>query len=261
MTDIIFKAPPEQEIMNVYILADAHIGDKYSNIEALTGHIKSIEDDPLAGVILNGDVLNMATTNSVSDTYTETMSPDYAIDFICDLLEPIVDKILVITEGNHENRIGKADGVHIMRQVAKRLGIFDKYAETAYMLFVSVGKYNGRTPKDRVRQMTYAIYGKHGYGGGKRVGSKMNRVEDMRAICDADVYIHAHTHTPAAFKLGFNRVDYRNKSTQTIEQLFINANAWLDYGGYGEAMGFSPASLSPPKVRLYSKRKFAEVTL
>ena len=82
-------------------------------------------------IIVNGDIINNAVRHGVSDIYTEVLNPNQQIDATVALLEPVKDRVLVITEGNHENRTYKQDGLLIMYQVAQRLGIADTYSPGA----------------------------------------------------------------------------------------------------------------------------------
>jgi len=103
--------------------------------------------------------------------------------------------------------------------------------------------------------MPYAIYGKHGAGGGRKVGAKAIRLFEMAEIIDADVFIHSHTHVPMVLRKTFYRVDYRNEKATLIEQLFINTNGFIRYGGYSEDKGFAPTSTIYPKIILDGKER------
>lgn len=46
-----------------------------------------------------------------------------------------------------------------------------------------------------------------------------------------------------------------------VEKLFVNTGGALDYGGYGQAQEFKPASLSNPIIHLTAARKKATATL
>jgi len=246
--------------VEIEFLSDTHIGDAFCKQNQIRKHIESIASRPNVYVICNGDLINNALCQSVSDTYTETTNPQGQLDEVYDLLLPIKDRILVIDEGNHEMRSYKQAGIKPMEQLANMLfskeGAEMVYTSGAWLLYISLGQNKGRD----CRQTVYSIYGKHGAGGGKKVGSKMNRLEDMASVIDADVFVHSHTHVPAIFKNARYRVDYRNRSISEHEQTFINTNAWLGFGGYGEEYGFSPASTSPPKLVLNgNKRKVTTI--
>ena len=236
--------------VEIEFLSDAHFGDAFCRQYEVRRHIERIRIDSNKYLICNGDLINNALCQSVSDTYSETMNPQEQLDAMYELLLPIKDRILVIIEGNHELRSYKQAGIKPMEQLANMLygkeHASNVYSTGAWLLYLSFGMNQRRES----RQTIYSIYGKHGSGGGKRVGSKMNRLEDMATIIDADVFVHSHTHVPAIFKNARYRVDYRNRKVTEHEQTFINTNAWLGFGGYGEEMGFSPASTTPPRLVL-----------
>lgn len=111
--------------------------------------------------------------------------------------------------------------------------------------------------------MSYVLYANHGdgTGGGRKVGSKANAVENMAQIIDADVYFHSHSHAPIIFKQNFFRVVSCSNSVSEVDRLFINTQAELVYGGYGERFGFSPASRSFITVRLNGTRREMKATM
>ncbi len=243
---IISKDLPQFDNLEIYPLADVHTGDPLQDRKRLDNFIKEILIQDNRYVIVNGDIINNAVRHGVSDIYAEELTPNEQIDETVSLLSPIKNRILCITEGNHEARTYRTDGILIMYQVAQRLNIFECYSSGAYLLFVKFGKSQGRD----CRKMPYAIYGKHGAGGGRKVGAKAIRLFEMAEVIDADIFIHSHTHVPMVLRKTFFRVDYRNEKATQIEQLFINTNAFLNYGGYGEEKGFAPTSTKYPKIIL-----------
>ena len=243
---VITKELPQFEELEIYPLADVHIGDPLHDKKRLKQFIQEVLEKENRYVIVNGDVINNAVRQGVSDIYAEELSPNEQIDETVRILTPIKDRILIITEGNHENRSYKQDGILIMYQVAQRLDIFDTYSSGAYLLFVKFGMSQGRD----CRKMPYAIYGKHGAGGGKKVGAKAIRLFEMAEVVDADVFLHSHTHVPMVLRKTFHRVDYRNEKVTPIEQLFINTNSFLNFGGYAENYGYHPTSTQYPKIVL-----------
>lgn len=243
---IITHELPKYTDIEIYPVGDLHIGDKHHDKERVKELIEEIKEQENRYIILNGDIINNATKHSVSDSYSEVLTPNEQIDETVWLFESLKDRILCITEGNHEERSYRNDGIKIMYQVAQRLDIVKRYSEGAYLLFISFGKSQGRDN----RKMIYSIYGKHGAGGGRRPGAKMNRLEDMMMIVDADIYIHGHTHLPAVMRKSFFRCDYRNRKITEVDKLFVNTNAFLKYGGYGESKGYTPMSTRYPKIIL-----------
>ena len=235
-----------------------HIEEKECNHKALNQWREEVLNESNNYVILNGDLINMATRKSVSDVYGGTSSPDGAIDKIVQFLEPIKDRILAITTGNHENRGYKEVGVDITKRIAKELGLQDRYACEAAVLFISFGKSQGRA----CRKQIISVYALHGMGGGgKKVGSKLNHLEDLTNIIDVDIYVVGHTHLPATFRKQFIRTNLRNKKLMYTEKVFVNSNAWLGYGGYGQLFGYHPASIEYPVIKIDGFNKKIKVRL
>ena len=249
MKTIKIELSKEIKRLEIVPLADFHVGDpecKYEEIEKIIQYIKDNED---TYCILNGDLMNTALKTSVSDVYSEVLTPMEQLLKVRDLLVPIASKIICVTGGNHERRIWKTDGIDVTALLAKELGVLDRYAPNSAVVFIKFGlkkKQHGR----KEQQMLYTIFCNHGTGNGKRIGGKLNRLEDVAAIVDADVYLHGHSHLPAVFKQNFFRTNLTWCSLEQVEKLFVNNNAFLDYGGYGEVFEFAPASRSVPKIIL-----------
>jgi predicted phosphodiesterase len=245
--------------IKIHTLADWHIGDKGCNISAIEEEIQMIKDCKQSYVICNGDLMNNATKTSVSDCYAESIPPMEQLQTLCELLDPIKDKILLITQGNHESRTYRTDGVDLTALMAKQLGIYDKYVREGGVLFLRLGEciHGRRDHKDNnlYRQVCYSIYVTHGSGGGRKEGSKAIRLADMASIVDADVYLHSHTHLPMVMKQNFFRTDYKNSYVAEVEKLFVNTAAQLNYGGYGQSYEFKPSNTTTPTIYLSGTKK------
>lgn len=244
--------------LEIHTLADWHIGDKSCKINEIKAVLKHIADTPYAYAILNGDLLNNATKTSVSDCYAETMSPGEQLQTLCDLIEPIKGKVLFITQGNHEARTYKNDGIDLTALMSKQLGIYDKYAREGGVLFIRFGELNGHLHN---RKVCYTFYISHGSGGGKKPGSKANGLCDLASIVDTDIYIHSHTHLPMVLKENFFRLDNKNSCVAEVEKLFVNTAASLSYGGYGQTYKFVPANSTTPIIFLDGHKKRFTATL
>lgn len=256
--------PVEWTCANIYTLADLHIGDQHTNIAAIGKRIEQIKEDPNGLCICNGDLMNTALKTSVSDVYSEELSPMQQMQAAVDLLTPIKDKIIAVTTGNHESRIYRTDGIDIMRLVCRELGIEDKYHPDGVLVFLRFGERasNAQHKKEnRNPRQWYSIYATHGSGGGRKEGAKAIRLADMAAVVDADVYIHSHTHLPMVMKQAFYRADSSNCCAKRVEKLFVNTAAALEYGGYGQAQEFKPASIANPVIHLEARAKCAKATL
>jgi predicted phosphodiesterase len=250
------------DFLEIYTISDLHIGDGLWDEKATVKIIEKIEKNPYALVILNGDILNNATKGGVSDVYGQKLSPMEQIDRAKRLLLPIKDKIICINTGNHESRTYKNDGVDLTEVLAMELGLAHLYSPTGTLMFIRFGAIRkDKSRKLGVKQICYTIYATHGCGGGKTAGAKVNRLVQLAGIVDADCYIHSHTHLPASLKEAFYRTDTRNGKAYLVDKLFVNTNAFLGYGGYGETYGFKPASIAMPIIYLDGRQRLLNAFL
>jgi predicted phosphodiesterase len=240
--------PKSQNSVEIRTFADLHIGDKHCDMAAIKAEVEYVQTTPNCYAILNGDILNNATKTSVSDSYAERLSPMEQLSKFIELFEPIKDKILAMTQGNHENRTYIKEGVDLTQVVAQQLGLEDRYSKTGAVLFLKVGE--RRLQNSKRVPIVYSFYILHGSGGGRKEGAKAIRLADMANIVDVDCYIHSHTHLPMIMREGFYRTDMSNCTVKYTDKLFINTSAQLHYGGYGEAFEFKPSSTLCPVIYL-----------
>ena len=240
--------------IELHTAADWHIGDCHCDIRAIKQNIEHIKTTDNAFMILNGDLMDNATKASVSDGYSASMPPMEQLNTLMDLFEPVKDKILLCTQGNHEARTFRQDGIDLTALLFKQLGIYDKYVREGGILFLRFGEASsGRAETNgsgNKRMICYSIYCVHGSGGGRKEGAKAIRLADMASIIDADIYIHSHTHLPMIMREGFWRTDVRNSTVAQVDKLFVNTSAQLDYGGYGQTFEFKPSSKETPVIYL-----------
>lgn len=248
MKTISVSLPSEIDTLRIEVFADLHIGDRQCDMQLIRRRIDAVADDDNTYCILNGDILNNATKTSVSDCYSESMSPMEQIQQAVELFGPVKDKILAITTGNHERRTYNKEGIDLMEVFARQVGLYDRFSPAAALLFVSFGAESRR--KSDGRKMTYSLLINHGSGGGRKEGAKAIRLADMASVADADIYIHSHTHLPMILKQSYYRVNPSNRSAALVTKLFVNSAASLDYGGYGEAQEYKPACKDTPTIYL-----------
>jgi len=232
-------------------IADVHLGDKLSNLKLLKEVLERIKKEPDTYTIINGDFCNIALKNSKSDVYNEGLSPMEQVLEATELLEGIKNKILVITTGNHEDRIAKETNIDVTRLIAKQLGIEDRYADGWWYLYLTLGK------NEKGKNITYGITGFHGFGGnGRKSGGKINKLEDMSQVVIADLYVMSHTHKPITTKSCIYIPYYQSKALSKQEMYYLMTNSFLETdGGYAEKMGLPPSNTSITEARLNGEKK------
>ena len=266
MKVIKINLPRDLELIEIHTFADEHLGDMCCDVKRLMQRIEYVKNTPNAYCILNGDIIDNATRNSVGDTYSQALNPMDQLQRAIEIFEPIKDKILCITQGNHENRTYKSEGINLSALIARQLGLSERYTPTSAIMFVRLGELaDGRKETNgsgRRRQVCYSIYALHGNGGGRKEGGKINRLADLASIIDADVYIHSHTHLPMIMKQAFYRIDLRNSTVGIAEKLFVNTASNLNYdGSYGEYGAYKPNSKETPVIYLSGRKKYSKARL
>lgn len=238
--------------LQIEIFSDLHIGSRKCDYKLIKERVEKVKNDPNRYAIILGDLCNNSTRNSVGDVYEEALTPMQQIEVVVKTFEPIKDKILGVTSGNHERRTYKSDGIDILHVVCNQLGISDKYDSTAMLLFIRLGQCHDK----KERKIVYTLYMTHGDGqGGRTIGGKANGLQRRGDIVNADIVVTGHTHAPFTFRDAFYEVNYTNSKVVLKEQVFVNASATLDYEGYAELYGMKPSSKTSPVIILNGRNK------
>lgn len=255
--------PIEHDEIKIEIFSDLHIGSKKCNYKLIHERIEKVKSEENRYCIIIGDLINNSTKTSVGDVYEEELTPMQQIKQAIMLFEPIKDKIIGITTGNHERRSYKTDGIDLLYFFARELRIESLYDYCACLLFIRFGKKIGNgIGGSNGGKMCYTLYMTHGDGnGGRTIGGKMNGLQRRGQIVDADIVITGHTHSPATFRDSFFKIDYSNSTIHQKEQLFVNASATLNYEEYAELYGMRPSSIASPVIVLDGHKKFANAIM
>ncbi len=244
--------PTDIESAELLVMADYHYADPHSDHDAIKRDIEYVATHDNAYCVLAGDLMDCALKSSLGDVYVN-LSPMEELTALMDMFEPIAHKVVGIVGGNHEARHYKTNGVDMTRLLARQLRIEDKYSPDTALIFLRVGR--DQDHKSHHRPVLYTIYLTHGTGGGRKEGGKIQRLVDLSSICDADVFVCGHTHLPATLKTAFARPNPANSSITYCTKLFVNAAAKLDYGGYGDTLGFRPSCKDTPRILLSGTQK------
>ena len=241
--------------LTIIPISDVHLGDKTCNIKAFKAILERVKNEENTYAILNGDLCNIALKSSVSDVY-ENKSPMEEVAELIDYLEPIKDKILVISNGNHEDRIKKDTSIDVLWLVAKQLGIEECYSPSWWYLYLSFGMCNKHRP------LTYTISGYHGAGGSTTSGAKINRAKKMGQVVVADCYLMSHVHEPINTKSVIFTPDYQHRSLVKRELFYCVSNSFVEYeDSYAEKMGLLPSHTGINEILLNGRKKEIKLVL
>lgn len=226
-------------------LADLHVGDEMCDITELKKVLKYIETTPNAYTVLNGDILNVAIKSSVSFEHGAS-SVDSELDKAVSLFKPIADKILMLTEGNHEVRVKKTVGMDLLKVLSQRLGIEDRYVGVDGLL-------NVKTSYNEHRNKSFRMFFNHGtgVGGGRTMGAKANGIKRLAdKIINCDLYCMGHVHTPMHYTDVIVYNDDKHYNNKQLTRHFVITPAYMLYGGYGQAFNYAPPSTQQYAIHL-----------
>jgi hypothetical protein len=252
--------PTELREVRIVPIADGHYGSPFFSEPHLNRTINYILKTKRVFAVLVGDLLESSLRTSKGDIYKQVGTPQEQRDWMIKKLEPIKDKILGMTSGNHEDRIYKEVGIDISADIAKALGV--PYRNEGIALKISFGSGNNRTPD---RPYVYYLYATHGYGGARTKSAKAVKVERLGSWVHSDIYIMAHDHVvniaPDVYLLPDPRTKtdpatgFRTGVFTAHRKILVKANAFLKWGGYSERGGFPPVDLEQTEIILSGRGK------
>lgn len=252
---VVMKDLSQFSLVYLVPLADFHVGEHGVDFDNIRGYINWIKERDNAFTLLNGDMLNCATKYSSAELFDDLTTPDDSYHIVRALLEPIKDKILMVTRGNHEEAIYRMAGADYSARLAYDLGDIP-YKPDGGMVGIRLGL-------SLHKAMCYA-YAVHGWGGARTIGAKVKKAQDLMNIADAHIYIISHDHTqninrgnvlePPRSRIRFDRPMY----TTVRRKLFINTGGFIRYEGYIQRKGYVPQDLGTPRIRIELKHSHTD---
>lgn len=250
---------PKFKELFVVGISDVHRGDPLSSEKHFENTIKVISEVPNLYCFFNGDLCNSVIPDSLGDIWLQQMTPRNQKKYFIEKLKPIKNKILCMTDGNHEKRIYRKTSEDITADIAEALNV--PYRPNGIAFKISFG--GGNSGHDE-KPYTYYNYATHGYGGARTRGAKAVKVERLTYWLTVDVYWMSHDHEvnigPSIYLYPDNRT-FHEKDDDGNETGFeygnfiakrrmpIKTNAYLKWGGYSEERGYAPTDLTTPIVR------------
>lgn len=215
--------------VNIYFIGDTHIGHTNFDSEKYYKHIDILAHDPYGHAFFMGDAADGRQPDHKYFDF-EQCSDKYPIkSFMKNCyaefeksIKHIKHKIIGIHDGNHDKDI--KFGFPYIEDICDRLGV--KYLGYRALTILSMKP----GVKSHAGCRGYTFFTTHGSGGGRKMGAKINRIEDEAQSCDADIYAQGHNHA-LSFTNGIKHGIYLNKKNEPIiverEQYFINTGSYL----------------------------------
>lgn len=248
----------KREDLTLYAVADVHLGAKECMEKEFLEFIDMVKNDPHAYLILAGDLINNATKSSVSNCFDDIYRPSEQKKMMTKILEPVRDRILCGTCGNHEDRSGKDVDDDPVYDIMAKLDIENLYRKNLAVVKIRIGD-NVRHTGDR--NPTYILAVTHGNGGGVLTGAGVNKAERFGYAFDGvDAIITAHTHKPLNTTPSKLRVNPQNNTIKEVPFDVIVATSWMKYSGYAGKKMLPPTSHVLQKITLCGTKKEIEVS-
>lgn len=256
--ELIVKHLPQNDDIKIYPIADIHVAAKNSMRKKFTSFVDGLAKEPNAYIVLDGDLLNNATKDSISFGYDDDMTPSQEKIWISNQLEKVADRILMAVPGNHECRSSKSVDAHLIEDICTNIGIRDLYRENAAFLKLQIGDIKGQGSKNP----TYTVGMVHGAGGGGTFGAAVNRNVNFAYGFDGlDVLITAHFHKSFGAKPAKLVIDKHNNKITQKPFACVGTSSWLLFGGYALKAMMRPSANDVQTIYCYGNRKQVEVRL
>lgn len=249
---------PAREDITLIPISDVHLGARECMEREFISFIDTVKDKPNVYLILGGDLINNATRSSVSNIFEETMRPSDQKKEMAKILEPVAQKILAATSGNHERRSGKDADDDPCYDILCKIDRENIYRESMAFVKLQIGEVDG----DGKRNPTYTLCVTHGAGGGMLTSGAVLRGERFGYALDGiDALIFGHTHKPFVTSPGKIYVDTQHNRVSVKQFKVICMTSWLEYGGYAAQKMLLPSSHALHMLTLCGTKKEMTVTM
>lgn len=232
---------------HIYPIGDLHIGSPAHQSKRLDEWLDYLLHAESVSMLNTGDNTNCALKDSVSDSYGELLTVKEARERQTKLFRPLAekDRIDLIIDGNHEQRVIRATGDSPNAAASDALGV--NYTSAAACV------------KYVLLECEYLLYLRHGTGGGGSIGTQVNNLEKQAKIIDADIYVSGHTHTQLSFVLDHFYED--EGVIRRKKRLFVCSGSFVGYEDYAAQAGYVPAHIGAPRIYLDGKVKDAHASV
>lgn len=221
-------------------ITDVHLGSKHCNVQYFKAFIDYIMQVPNCVTILNGDLAETATKESVGAAmFEEEANIPEQLAVLHELLKPLADagKILGMGPGNHEQRVENMIGINPMQILAEKLGV-PYFGHQGFFNIV-------------VNGISYKCTFHHGAGGGATPASKSAAAEKMNKVVMADLYFSGHTHGRQYHKDVIYTFDENSEELVPVIRTYVVGGSFLEYwGGYSEMKALAPSITGAVRIEL-----------
>jgi hypothetical protein len=189
------------QTITMWGIFDAHVDDRFSNLKLLRRDIDEIKADPNSRVIIGGDFNNAVFWRDpryTSDTLRNRFKEDQnvlkkIVEWNCEILDPIKDKIAAYLSGNHEQNYTDRHLSDMAADTAAALGV-------PYMNYCGMLSHYWETPGGSVKRTDGWLH--HGAGGDAPITGGAISLHRTFADFQCDWHMSGHIHKRTKRELG-----------------------------------------------------------
>ena len=230
--DYLYKIKTKKDNLKIIPFSDVHFDSKKCDRVLLKKHLDlMVEQD--AYCWFNGDFLDVMGCNRDPRSGKGDIRPEYDVknylDAVCEdavkFLEPYKDRILFMSDGNHETNILMRQETNVLDRIARPLGV----DRMGYGGFIKLSFVCGKDEDKNV--FSQLIHFHHGFGGNAPRSKGVMRVDiDSANYPDADLIVRGHTHQKWAVQRQQRRLSQGGKYYKK-KTLHVQLGSYKD--GYG----------------------------
>ena len=231
------------------LMGDFHLGSGNFSLGQFMQYTKFILSHPEIKVVLMGDLIEMGSLSQYGAS-EEKVGAIQLMDVV-ELLRPIKERIILMLEGNHEERFWRATkGTDsITKSVADALRIKPLLPgpERGQLFIVKIGK------------QAYSVYAIHGRTGATTY--KAQQLDKMFGNLHTSLAAHGHNHQIFSdHKTYYGVRELNGKYFTTVEeQHWLTTGCFVKNLGYAEKASMPVTKIGAPFVRFYIDKEAIEI--
>lgn len=250
-TKLITVEKPELKRMYLIPFGDIHLGMPECNIPKLCKYLDWVAERDDAYLCGLGDwfetPINLSRVND-GPVWPNGMSTSEVVDQAVALFAPVRDKILFLIKGNHEERASSKTGTDALDMLATRLGLRDLLGDEQAIMKLTVG------------DVKYTLMAQHGWGGARKTGGQVNKMEELAAVTgDADVYVTGHEHT--LFMSRWDKDIVGNDEIVELRQMYVGCGCFVGYTRFQRRIARRKPNIGAPRIRFNGTKRDVHVSI
>jgi hypothetical protein len=232
-------------------LYDIHYGNALCDVEALKRTVEKIRTTPNCYWFGGGDMCDCINLSDPRFDPRSVILDPKALDNLvytqvnelANILLPIKTQGMFLLEGNHEIKVKKKYHMNPIEIIGGMLKI-KAYGYSAYG--------NIKVKRNGGQGKIIKIFAGHGWGAGRKIGSKINRLIEMGEFITADIIYGGHSHGLIVDSApNFDLTDSEEPQLKAEQRFVILGGTFLKtydtnkngHSSYGEEAGYKPTPI------------------